>query len=458
MQDISLNHSDDPDGDGYTLLEEQEHGFSPFLRDTRRRGGTSSSRSVVTSVTLGNGGVLEVGSDPPGLVDPVSLPMSNDQKYSTVVVNPIIGNQRFLYWERDGVILRGPGGVPLQRYEETNIGWGKTLIAKFIHQNTNTNGGLPDWVEMRVGGANNEWVDDPDGDGYSLNEEHKYGFSLFLADTRRRGGYSKSASSMLTIHAPNDVPALPSPPDADGDGIAGVFDLDTDGDGSTDEEEFSNGTDPNSAESFTLDQQLVLEEVLKVDFSQDSVTPLQSNGWEGMASAVDGPAPVTASFSSTQAVDGSLEVTVSGQTHWRDYAVVNQGPYSWMNSLISGVVFCNNGGTITLNLKDLKPGRYRMKTFHHLSEDYGNTKFDIRVTDADGNGTLVHNNVGTSHGSNPQILSMRDFSFLVNQQSDASTYPSVRVETLPITWELTVLSWNVFLRKIRLRLICPTTR
>ena len=88
------------------------------------------------------------------------------------------------------------------------------------------------------------------------------------------------------------------------------------------------------------------------------------------------------------------------------------------HSLISDVVFCNNGGTITLNLKDLKPGRYRMKTLHHLSEDYGNTKFDIRVTDADGNGTLVHNNVGTSHGSNPQILSMRDFSFLVNQNSD----------------------------------------
>ena len=79
-------------------------------------GGHEQFQRWVTSVTLGNGGVLEVGSDPPGLVDPVSLPMSNDQKYSTVVVNPIIGNQRFLYWERDGVILRGPGGVPLQRY------------------------------------------------------------------------------------------------------------------------------------------------------------------------------------------------------------------------------------------------------------------------------------------------------------------------------------------------------
>ena len=50
--------------------------------------------------------------------------------------------------------------------QETDIGWGKTLTAKFIHGKENTNGGLIDWVEMRVGGANNERVDDPDGDGY----------------------------------------------------------------------------------------------------------------------------------------------------------------------------------------------------------------------------------------------------------------------------------------------------
>ena len=36
----------------------------------------------------------------------------------------------------------------------------------------------------------------------------------------------------------------PVPSDIDEDGIADVYDLDTDGDGSTDEEEFSNGTDP----------------------------------------------------------------------------------------------------------------------------------------------------------------------------------------------------------------------
>ena len=92
---------------------------------------------------------------------------------------------------------------------------------------------------------------------------------------------------MLTIHAPNDVPEPPSPPDADGDGIADAFDLDTDGDGSTDEEELSNGTDPWDVQSFTLDQQFALEDVLKVDFSQNLVTPLQSNGWEGLASSVD---------------------------------------------------------------------------------------------------------------------------------------------------------------------------
>ena len=59
-----------------------------------------------------------------------------------------------------------------------------------------------------------------------------------------------------------------------------------------------------------------------------------------------------------------------------------------------------------------------MKTYHHLTQDFGNTKFDIRVTDRDDSGRLEHENVGTSHGTNPSNLSTREFSFFVNQQSD----------------------------------------
>ena len=418
VQDITLERDDDPDGDGYTLFEEHEHGFSPFLKDSRRRGGTSSSRSAVSPVTLGNGGVLDVLSDPIGVINSVSLPMSNDDSYDTEVVNPIIGNQRFLYWERDGVIQRGPGGVPLQRYTETNVGWGKTLTAKFMNQNTNTDGGLADWIEMRLGGMHVQQDDDNDTDGYSLLTERKYGFSIFLADTRRRGGFSKSASGTLTIHAPNDVPVPPAPPDADGDGIADVYDLDTDGDGSTDEEEFGNGTDPNDDQSFTLQQFLALEDSLNIDFSQNTVTPLQSNGWEGFASSLDTSDPVEHSYTRVHGVDGSIEVKIQGQSHWRDYAVIHGGDHKPWTNLLSDVVFCNNEGTITITLKDLKPGRFRMKTFHHLAEDYGNTKFDLKVSDADGSNQLRHANVGTSHGVTPASISTREFSFLVNHASD----------------------------------------
>ena len=92
---------------------------------------------------------------------------------------------------------------------------------------------------------------------------------------------------MLTIHAPESVPSPPDPPDIDGDGIADVYDLDTDGDGSTDEEEFSNGTDPDDYESFTLNQTLITEKVLNLDFSQNTVTPIQGVLWDGFASSVD---------------------------------------------------------------------------------------------------------------------------------------------------------------------------
>ena len=418
VQGLSLEKDDDPDGDGYTLSREHDYGFSPFLRDTRRKGGTSSSRSAVASVTLGNGGVLDVISDPIGLIDTVSLPMSNDDSYDTVVVNPTIGNLSFLYWERDGIILRGAGGVPLQRYTETNVGWGKTLTAKFLNSSANLDGGLPDWIELRAGGLHTESTDDTDGDGYSLQTEHKYGFSKFLADTRRRGGFSKSASSMLTIHAPESVPSPPAPPDIDEDGIADVYDLDTDGDGSTDEEEFSNGTDPDDYESFTLNQTLITEKVLNLDFSQNTVTPIQGVLWDGFASSVDNSDWVERGFSNPQATDGTIEVALTGQSHWRDYQAITGGIYQSMSALLSDCVFSNNNGTITIMIKDLKPGRYRMKTYHHLTQDFGNTKFDIRVTDRDDSGRLVHENVGTSHGTNPSNLSTREFSFFVNQQSD----------------------------------------
>ena len=91
-------------------------------------------------------------------------------------------------------------------------------------------------------------------------------------------------------------------------------------------------------------------------------------------------------------------------------------------------------------IKDLKPGRYRMKTYHHLTQDFGNTKFDIRVTDRDDSGHLEHENVGTSHGTNPSNLSTRSSHFLLISNPMISMCRSVQGETLPITWASMVLS------------------
>ena len=112
-------------------------------------------------------------------------------------VNPTIGNLSFLYWERDGIILRGAGGVPLRDIRKPM--WvGKTLTAKFLNS-------VP--IQMagcRIGSIEGRWAiqstDDTDGDGYSLQTEHKYGFSN-SGRYQKAGGFSKSASSMLTIHA-----------------------------------------------------------------------------------------------------------------------------------------------------------------------------------------------------------------------------------------------------------------
>jgi len=70
--------------------------------------------------------------------------------------------------------------------------------------------------------------------------------------------------------------------------------------------------------------------ILKVDFGQHDTNPLQSgyqgfNPW-GSASADNGNAQ-TQTYASPESTDGTIDVTVQGQTHWRDYLAVTSGPY-----------------------------------------------------------------------------------------------------------------------------------
>ena len=78
----------------------------------------------------------------------------------------------------------------------------------------------------------------------------------------------------------------------------------------------------------------MVAQVLRVDFGQNDQKPLQS-GFEAFnpwgATSTDNGNLVTQAYSSDHAADGTIEVTVDGQSHWRDYAPLTGGAFSTLN-------------------------------------------------------------------------------------------------------------------------------
>ena len=80
-----------------------------------------------------------------------------------------------------------------------------------------------------------------------------------------------------------------------------------------------------------------------------------------------------------------MAVTVSGQTHWRDYAPAT-GDYAPLSDLLSDGPLCNAPATMTLALENLLDGAYEITTYHHTTQFGPNdrppaTPFDVYLTD-----------------------------------------------------------------------------
>ncbi|MBT7743547.1 MAG: hypothetical protein HN727_17235, partial [Opitutae bacterium] len=159
----------------------------------------------------------------------------------------------------------------------------------------------------------------------------------------------------------------------------------------------------------------VATSILNVDFSRSSDPPLQA-GFEGFS--FDDNSSHTKQYSSGESTDGTIDVTVQGQSHWRDYAPLTGGAFSSMSSLLSDEVLNNSGGTITITISDLKPGSYYMSTYHHASENGGNTTYDLKLTDANATDKVIASGMTSSLGNSPGSINKQTFPFDVNASSN----------------------------------------
>ncbi len=134
-------------------------------------------------------------------------------------------------------------------------------------------------------------------------------------------------------------------------------------------------------------------------------------GFFGFEAAEGGGNPaVTRSFPSSLGASNTVDVTLGGYTHFRDYAAVT-GDFAGASPLLSDMTLRNADGTQTMTLGGLKPGVYEITTFHH-STQFGGGSLNINLTDANGAGQSVAAALAVSSGAAPTSVSTATINFV----------------------------------------------
>jgi len=159
---------------------------------------------------------------------------------------------------------------------------------------------------------------------------------------------------------------------------------------------------------------------LRVDFGQAATTgpngPTQDGGFFGFeANEGSGNPDVTKTFISPVGANGTVDVTIGGYTHFRDYDPISSGPFVDMSDLLSDMVLRYSDGTMTLTLDDLAPGPYEITTYHH-STQFGGGTIDIALRRGSDPADLLFDDLPVSGTTGPTSISTATFRF----QADGS--------------------------------------
>lgn len=149
---------------------------------------------------------------------------------------------------------------------------------------------------------------------------------------------------------------------------------------------------------------------LLVDFSRDTsgVNPLQV-GWQGFAADGATTGLVTFDYNSDDLAGpgNAVQVSISGNTHYRDYAAAT-GQYAPLSDLLSDGPLCNAACDMVLTLDGLLDGNYEVITYHHTtqfgpSDGRPFTPFNTTLTDGVVTDHLVSENVLMSDNGSDEL-------------------------------------------------------
>ena len=191
---LDFSGGDDPNGDGYTLLQEFLAGRSPTLRYAHQPGGVSRGESGLVTVNLAGYASYTLRSEPEGQVD-----FTQVAPPGTIITTPEMSGSSFGYWTVDGVPQRDAWGVALRSVVFEMGETDREAVAWFFEGDSDSDGLADAWEQYYLGTLDFSGGDDPNGDGYTLLQEFLADRAPTLRYAHQPGGVSWADSELLTV-------------------------------------------------------------------------------------------------------------------------------------------------------------------------------------------------------------------------------------------------------------------
>lgn len=197
--DLTKNGSDDPDGDGFSLTQENQLGQEAIIPDLVEDGGISFGSSGVATYADPSMFKVTTQSSPAGFVELQTAYYSSGSELATASMHGIKDGYQFTYWSINGVRQSISSGLAKTQANFT-LNEDKNIVAHFLPSSQDGDGdGIADWFEMyQFGSLDQNGSGDSDGDSFTNDQENQLGQEATVKDLVEDGGISFAASALIS--------------------------------------------------------------------------------------------------------------------------------------------------------------------------------------------------------------------------------------------------------------------
>lgn len=210
--DLVPQPNEDQDGDGFSNIQEFLLGQNPRLLDRVENGGVSAVDSTLFTFADFNLRNYTIRSEPVGFItEETGFKLIGDELATQSLHGEKTGYV-FTHWSSNGSRLNSYLGMGAE-LADIVIEGNTELVANYLDANEDSDSdGLPDWYEIHYfGDLLQSGLNDPDGDGFSVEQEYLLGLNPLIRDRVQNGGVSAVDSTMVQFYLQTGVsPVLSS--------------------------------------------------------------------------------------------------------------------------------------------------------------------------------------------------------------------------------------------------------